>query len=262
MPFIDILNNVVHYESIRVEYPANDQIVLIFLHEALGSIPQWKSFTHECCKSLRLNGIVYERQGHGKSGPLKVPRNERYLHDCAFEELPAVIETLLPASKKVILVGHSDGGTIALLYASKFQRIVSATITIAAHVINEPETISGIYPAIEAFERGKLDKLKTFHGDNTSELFYAWANTWCSKEFSSWNICDDLGSLTSPLLSIQGAKDQYGTEKQLSLIQHSVSGLCKTVLLPERGHHPHLENPYEIIEIIDSFLSALNNQYE
>jgi len=252
------LKNGVHLncESIRIQDPVSET-VLIFLHEALGSIPQWRAFPYELCEKLKMNGLIYERQGHGKSDPLIETRNDRYLHDYAWQELPQLLNTIFSSDQKFILIGHSDGGTIALLYAAAFSKQIEAVITMAAHVINEPETIAGIQPAIDAYNSGKLKKLSTFHGDKTDFLFFAWANTWKSEEFRTWNICGDIRALKSPLLAIQGVNDQYGTAKQLELIKDSVQGDCATVLLAGCGHHPHLEKTADVIQQISSFLNRL-----
>jgi pimeloyl-ACP methyl ester carboxylesterase len=230
---------------------------LIFLHEALGSIPQWRSFPKELCEHVNLNGLIYERQGHGKSDPLTEERTERYLHDYAWKELPELLETLFASDQKIILIGHSDGGTIALLFAAAFPKRIAAVVTMAAHVINEPETIAGIQPAIDAYNAGKLKKLSEFHGDKTDVLFFAWANTWKSEEFRTWNICGDIRALKSPLLAIQGAQDQYGTAKQLELIKNSVQDSCEIEWIQGCGHHPHLEKQSLLIEMITRFLDGL-----
>ena len=246
-----------NYESIRVEQPTSETI-LVFLHEALGSIPQWRSFPSELCNALQLNGIVYERQGYGKSSPLTEKRTAFYLHEYAQRELPELLETILPPDKKVILIGHSDGGTIALLYASLFPKRVLGLVTIAAHVINEPKTIAGIAPAVEAYKAGKLAKLSDFHGDKTDVLFYAWAETWNTPEFMIWDICKDIEGVQAPLLAIQGAKDQYGTKKQLELIQHHVKGRCDLKLMSDCGHHPHIEKPRDLIDLVKSWFVQLH----
>lgn len=245
-----------NFESIRVADPIADTLI-IFLHEALGSIPQWRSFPNELCQALKLNGIVYERQGHGKSDSLVDERTSRYLHEYAYKELPEFIESICAPSQKLLLVGHSDGGTIALLYASKYPKNIQAVVTIAAHVINEPETIAGIQPAVEAYKSGKLIKLKEFHGEKTDVLFNAWANTWNSADFINWDITSDIDQLSAPLLAMQGSKDQYGTLKQLELIKAHVQGLCVTSLIPDAGHHPHLEKQKELIQQVTDWLGTL-----
>ena len=243
-----------HFESIRIEHTRENSI-LIFLHEALGSIPQWRSFPTDVCLKLGMNGIVYERQGHGKSAPLSSKRDANYLHDYAWRELPAFLDAILPPDQKIILIGHSDGGTIALLYAAKFPKRVKAVVTMAAHVVNEPETIAGIGPAVNAFESGKLNKLHDYHGDKTAALFYAWSDIWRSSEFRDWSITSDIRTIQCPCLILQGNKDQYGTFRQLELIQQSVSGMCITEFVKDCGHHPHLEKPNEVTQSISTFLN-------
>lgn len=245
-------------QTIRVEQNRNDQVILVFLHEALGSIGQWKAFPELLCKKLQLDGFVYERQGHGNSSPFSNERTASYLHDYAWNELSKLIQTAFPSDKKIILVGHSDGGTIALLYAAKFPKNVLACVTMAAHVINESETIAGIQPAIDAYQAGKLVGLTKYHGDKTEALFYAWANTWKSPDFKNWNICKDIQSIACPVLALQGSTDQYGTEKQLELIKQNVAGRVKTVMLPNCGHHPHLEFQDAVINEIQQFFNTEN----
>lgn len=249
------LNGVrLNFESIRVDEPISDTI-LLFLHEALGSIPQWRNFPITLCKQLKMNGIVYERQGHRHSDPLINERNKDYLHEYALQELPQFIEALFSSDQKIILVGHSDGGTIALLYAAAFPKKIQGVITMAAHVINEPETIAGILPAVQAYQSGKLSKLQDFHGEKTEFLFYAWANTWNSAEFKDWDITKEISNSVVPILALQGSKDQYGTLQQLNLIQENISGDCEIKLIPDCGHHPHLEKMNVTIELIHNWLN-------
>lgn len=258
MQHIQLQNKTIAVQTIRVEQNRNEHIILVFLHEALGSIGQWKAFPELLCKKLQLDGFVYERQGHGNSSPFSSERTAFYLHDYAWIELNELITTAFSADKKIILVGHSDGGTIALLYAAKFPKNVLACVTMAAHVINEPETIAGIQPAIDAYEAGKLVGLTKYHGDKTEALFYAWARTWKSSEFEHWNICKDIQSISCPVLAIQGSTDQYGTEKQLDLIKTNVSGKAKTIMLPNCGHHPHLEVQENVLSEIQQFFASEN----
>jgi pimeloyl-ACP methyl ester carboxylesterase len=258
MQQIQLHNKSLAAQTIRVDQNRNETIILVFLHEALGSIGQWKAFPEQLCKKLQLDGFVYEREGHGLSSTFTKERTVNYLHDYAWNELNEIIETAFSRDKKIILIGHSDGGTIALLYAARFPKNIVACITMAAHVINEPETVAGIEPAINAFKSGKLVGLHKYHGAQTEALFYAWANTWKSAEFKEWNICADIEPIRCPVLAIQGINDQYGTEKQLELIKTNVSGKVKTVMLPTCGHHPHLEVPNLVLIEIQQFLEEEN----
>jgi len=244
-------------EPIYAEITSYENTLLIFLHEALGSIAQWKSFPQNLCNKLRLNGIVYERQGHGNSSALKDKRNEFYLHNYAWDELHKLIETILSLDKKIILVGHSDGASIALLYASKFPKQVIGIVSMAAHVIVEKETIAGIQPAVDAYEQGKLVGLKKYHGEKTDGLFYAWAKTWNLNEFKDWNICREIENINQPVLAIQGMDDQYGTFQQLELIKNHIVGDVDLEFIKNCGHHPHLEQSIFVIERISKWVQKL-----
>lgn len=253
MNFVSFNNISIAFETICPSEVVDESLVIVFLHEALGSIPQWKEFPLAVCEQLKLNGIVYERQGHGASSPLFTQRNEKYLHDYAHIELPTFLKQIAP-TKKLLLIGHSDGGSIALLYASKYPTNILGVITLAAHVVNEPETRAGIPPAIDAFKKGKLDGLYKYHGDKTKILFDAWSSTWLSETFKNWNICQELRSIKSPVLAIQGSEDQYGTIKQLKLIRNFIQSEQQTELVPSTGHHPHLEKQAFILSLIVSFI--------
>jgi len=229
--------------------------VLVYLHEALGSIPQWKSFPSKLCQSLELAGIVIERRGHGKSDPLNASRTKAYLHDYTFE-LKEILNELLPLNMPFILIGHSDGGTIALLFAKLFPKNLVAIITMAAHTFVEPETIAGIEPTVQAFEKGKLNGLFNIHGDKTVTLFYAWANTWKSDEFKEWDIRKEIENKQCKALVIQGTTDQFRTIKQVESITTSLKK-ATAILIPNCSHHPHLEKETEVIQLITEFIKPL-----
>ena len=229
--------------------------LLLFLHEALGSIGQWKDFPETLCNKLHLPGLIYERQGHGKSSPLNDKRQADYLHNYALDELPAFLDSI-DENRKLILVGHSDGGTIALLFASAFPERVQNVITMAAHVINEAETIAGIAPAVKAYESGKLDGLRKYHGEKTASLFYAWADIWRSDAFEKWDITDKISESHLSGLFVQGKDDQYGTRKQLDLISENYKGPHELLFLENCGHHPHLEQPEVVMNAISEFISS------
>ena len=159
--------------------------------------------------------------------------------------------------QQIFLIGHSDGGTIALLYAHRYPERVKGVCTMAAHVINEPETIAGIAPAVHAYHQGKLNALKKYHGDKTEALFYAWANTWRDASFNNWDITGEIAQKTMPGLFIQGAEDQYGTVQQLELIKKRYKN-GKAVLLKNCGHHPHLEQREKSISLICKWVKDLD----
>ncbi len=259
MKLVELTDKVLAVTPVFAENSKDDSCVLVFLHEALGSAGQWKGFPQQLCNALQLNGIVYEREGYGNSSPMRKKRDTTYLHQYALEELPELLNVLLPREKQVILIGHSDGASIALLYAAAFPEKVRAVVSMAAHVIVEDVTLKGIAPAVKAYREGKLNGLRKFHGDKTEELFYAWADTWNLPEFFEWNICKEIETIACPVLALQGANDQYGTEKQLDLIAESVKdGKVTKVMLPKCGHHPHLELAPEVEKVIVEWLGMVD----
>ncbi|HYQ91612.1 MAG TPA: alpha/beta hydrolase, partial [Candidatus Competibacteraceae bacterium] len=156
---------------------------LVFLHEGLGSIGQWKDFPAQLCQACALPGLVYERWGFGRSEPLTEPRRDDYLDYEAFDSLPAVLERC-GITEPPILIGHSDGGTIALLFAAAFPERPRAIITEAAHVFIEEVTLNGIRAAKELYKTTDLRRrLALYHGPNTDAVFRGWADTWLREDF-------------------------------------------------------------------------------
>jgi pimeloyl-ACP methyl ester carboxylesterase len=228
--------------------------VLIFLHEGLGSISMWRSFPADLCVETGCPGVVYERWGHGSSDRLTTkPPNHQYLHDEALRSLPEVLRKC--ADDDVILIGHSDGGSIALIYAAVHPERVRGIITEAAHVFVEDVTVKGIRDAVESYETSDLrERLERHHGANTERMFRRWAQTWLSSEFRQWNIEEYLPGVTAPLFAIQGEDDQYGTPAQLDAITGQVSGPVREWLVPECGHIPHHDARDVVLEEMKRFI--------
>lgn len=244
----------VEYQFIQPNTLQHPDLIVVFLHEALGSIRQFKSFPNILCERIGALGLVYNRQGHGASTPLKEKRTAKYLHHYADDELNGVIDALCP-NKKIILVGHSDGGSIALLHARKSKQSIIGCVTIAAHVINEDITKDGIIRAIEAYKEGKLKKLEQFHFSQTDNLVKAWYETWLATDFSDWNICQEIEKITCPVLALQGEQDQYGSISQLALMKQHIPN-CTVQLVASCGHHPHLEREDQLIQYITDWINS------
>nr|WP_294859850.1 alpha/beta hydrolase [uncultured Fluviicola sp.] len=252
---IRIRSKEINTQWINTSVLGESRPLLVFLHEALGSIIQWKTFPSELCNSLNLPGIVIERSGHGKSSALTEERNIHYLHRYA-DETQEVLQEILNPNQKIILIGHSDGGSIALILAARKMKNIQGIITMAAHTFVEEETLAGIYPTIEAFEAGKLNGLYKIHGEKTPPLFYAWANTWLDPAFKSWDIRNEIKSIQIPVLAVQGKGDQYGTEKQVNSIVRNNPNR-KGIMIPGCGHHPHLEKKESLIREIENWLKGI-----
>ncbi len=227
--------------------------VLVFLHEGLGCIAMWKQFPQQLCKALGYPGLVYDRQGYGQSSTLSKQRTINYHQDYAFQELPEILSTLIP-DQEFFIIGHSDGGTIGLLYASEKPDLLQGLITEAAHVFVEPSTITGIEIATEAFKNGKLDILFRYHGELTATVFNSWSDTWLSEEFLHWNMENILASIKCPVLVMQGIDDQYGSNKQVDAISQQISGQTEIAMIDNCGHIPHHEQTEITLERMVLFI--------
>lgn len=224
---------------------------LVFLHEALGCNAMWRDWPRKLASNTHLPFLSYDRYGHGRSDPQPAPRGPGYLEVEAFEILPEVLDAC--GVTDPILLGHSDGGSIALMYASRFP--VRAVITEAAHVFVEDVTLAGIREAVAAWRDTDLPaRLARYHGDKTEDLFFAWADTWLSDEFASWNIEHCLPGISSPLLVVQGEDDEYGTAAQVEAITGGVSGRVRSVLLPDCRHVPHLQATERLLPLVTAFI--------
>lgn len=251
------LPNGIHLAIRRVNpLKSSDELpVLVFLHEGLGCIRMWKKFPEQLVAATGCPGLIYDREGYGGSDPLREVRASDYMHRAAFEELPAVLEAC--GVSNPLLVGHSDGGTIALLYASRFP--VRAIITVAAHIFVEGEAaLGGIRKIVKLWNMGKVESaLYRYHGEKTRDVFFAWADTWTAPWFRDWNIKEYLPDISCPALLIQGAKDEYATNDHLYNIAERLGGPVKTALIPECGHSPHLEHREAVLTLMRDFIIEL-----
>jgi pimeloyl-ACP methyl ester carboxylesterase len=228
--------------------------VIVFLHEGLGSITQWRDFPGALCAATGLGGLVYERQGHGGSDPVTLPRPDDFLVPEAEAVLPALLAAL--GIERPVLLGHSDGGSIALLHAAAFPGRVRACITVAAHVFLEPATESALVAAGDAFATTDWrQKLERHHGTNTEAMFRGWNETWRRLAPRGWSMVDRLPAIVCPVLAAQGLDDEHGTPVQVDTIVAKVSGRAEAFLIPGCGHSPHLQARDALVERATAFLS-------
>jgi pimeloyl-ACP methyl ester carboxylesterase len=239
-------------ELFNIEKP-----LLVFLHEGLGCIEMWGKFPKLLSDTLNLPALLYDRYGYGKSSKLKEKREIFYLHDEA-DFLKNLLKKL-SIKNKIIIFGHSDGGTIALLYASKYPKNILAVITEAHHIIIEKESQAGIKIAVDAYENNNLrELLKRYHGDNVDTMFYGWANPWLTQEAEKYTLIDELTKIKAPVLSFQGEKDQYGTFTQLKVItDYCPNKQSEIHWLKNCGHNPHKEKTEFIIDKTTQFLKEI-----
>nr|WP_094845669.1 alpha/beta hydrolase [Bordetella genomosp. 9] len=247
----------VEYQWIAAE--RRDAPLLVFLHEGLGSVSMWKDWPARACAAAGCRGLVYSRPGYGRSTPR--PHGEkwplRFMHDQAADVLPALLRALDvdARSHPPILFGHSDGGSIALLYAASHPDAVGGVIAAAPHVFVEDVTVRNIAAARVAYLEGDLrGRLGRYH-DDVESAFWGWNDVWLDPAFRAWNIEQALRDIRCPVLALQGIDDEYGTLAQIERIVDNAPHAAMRVL-PDCGHTPHRDQPAAVIETIRDFLRA------
>jgi pimeloyl-ACP methyl ester carboxylesterase len=253
--FVEITwrNRALRLECAWVGVPASMHPTVVFLHEGLGSLALWKDFPRQFCEANGLRGLVFSRYGYGRSTPK--PPGERwpvdFMHQQAFEVLPAVLDKLGIA--RPWLFGHSDGGSIALLHASRFD--VAGVVSVAGHVFTEDFGIDAIAATRTAYETTDLrTRLARYHADVDS-AFRGWNDIWLDPAFRAWNIEAEIGTLTCPLLVIQGEDDEYGTMAQVEAIARRLPH-ARVLTLPHCGHSPHRDQPERLIAEAGAFIRS------
>ncbi|CAK0779756.1 Alpha/beta hydrolase [Azospirillaceae bacterium] len=253
MPFVSILEDRLEYFQPPPPPNAPSSPVLVFLHEGLGSIELWRDFPERLAAAVELPALIYSRAGFGRSSPLTTPRDIRYLEREASESLPTLLETL--NINHPILIGHSDGGSIALLYAAQQNGPRPlGVIAEAAHVFVEDISITGIRNAVKAWQTTDLPQKLARRHNHPEAVFRAWSDTWLAPWFRSWNIERALATVTCPTLIIQGDDDEYGTSAQVEAIRRAVAGPAQTLMIPHCGHTPHRDQPDVVCDAITKFI--------
>jgi pimeloyl-ACP methyl ester carboxylesterase len=243
----------------RLEYEriggARDAPVLILLHEGLGSIALWRDFPAKLAQATGCPAVVYSRWGYGRSDALAGPRNVDYMHREALDTLPELRAQL--GLDDAILVGHSDGASIALIHAGSGRWPVRAIVLEAPHVFVEDVSITSIAAARTAYETTELrQRLARYHADVDS-AFRGWNDIWLDAAFRAWNIEEYLAGARCPVLAIQGADDEYGTLQQLDAIGRGVAGPFERLVLPECRHSPHRDQENAVLAAISRFIARL-----
>jgi pimeloyl-ACP methyl ester carboxylesterase len=244
----------------RLEYrwiPAarRDVPPLVFLHEGLGSVALWSDFPDRLAAATGSGALIYSRYGFGRSDRLREPRSPDYLEREALEALPAVLEDR--GIERPVLIGHSDGATIALIHAAAGRWPVRGLVLEAPHVFVEDVTIRGIERARAEYDAGRLrGKLQPWHED-VDATFRGWADLWLLPGFRAWNIERILPGIHCPVLVIQGEEDRYGTAAQLEAIERGARGRVETMMLPSCGHAPHAEQPEIVLAAMARFIGAV-----
>lgn len=250
MPFVDCAGHSLEYEWVGeagAQAPA-----LVFLHEGLGSIRQWRDFPAQVAQATGRRALVYSRYGYGQSDVLREDRaGVDFMHREALEALPALLKAL--GIERPVLVGHSDGASIALIHAGAGHP-VRALALMAPHVFVEPVCLTSIREANAAFAGGELAQRLAKYHRNAARTFHLWADAWLDPAFEQWNIEEYLGGIACPVLAIQGEDDAYGTMEQLERVRRGVRGSCTLLKLPACGHAPFRDQPQRTLAALTEFV--------
>jgi pimeloyl-ACP methyl ester carboxylesterase len=254
---IDWRGRAVRIEHAWIGRERTSRPLLVFLHEGLGSVSMWRDFPQQLCEAVNARGLVYSRPGYGRSTPRAAEEawDLDFMHRQAHEVLPALFEALNidVAREKPWLFGHSDGGSIALLYAARWPQHLSGAIVLAPHIRVEDLSITSIEKAREAYETTDLRSRLARHHDDPNSAFRGWNDVWLHPPFRQWTIQEEIGTITCPLLAIQGLDDEYGTLEQIRGIARRVPR-TRLLEIPDCGHSPHRDQPEAVIQAVGSLL--------
>jgi pimeloyl-ACP methyl ester carboxylesterase len=247
--------------GLRLEYrwigpPPEEAPTLVFLHEGLGSVSLWRDFPDRLAAGTGCGALVYSRAGYGKSDPVPLPRPVRFMHD-EVEVLAEILERM--RVREPILVGHSDGASIALIYAGSHPKIgLRGLILEAPHVFTEPHGLASIAKIGDLYRTTDLrDRLSRHHGANVDVAFRGWNEVWLHPDFAAWNIEEYLAAIQAPILILQGEDDEYGTWKQVEAIERQAGGPVEAIALPDCGHSPHREQPERALGAMVEFVGRV-----
>jgi pimeloyl-ACP methyl ester carboxylesterase len=236
--------------------PPSERPTIVLLHEGLGSVGLWKSFPDRLAEQTGCCVFAYSRAGYGRSDPAELPRPLDYMQREAVDVVPEVLDAI--GFKRGILLGHSDGASIAAIHAAS---VVDARIRgiglIAPHFFTEPEVLASITEAKAQYEKGDLHRRLARHHTNVDNAFRGWSDAWLNPGFGSWNIEELIGSIRSPIVAIRGREDQYGTIRQIEALINRACVPLKAEVLEDCGHSPHFDQQDRTLAILSDFLAQV-----
>jgi len=243
--------------EVRMHGPSpSEATTIVLLHEGLGSAELWRDFPAKLAEATGLGVFAYSREGYGNSDPVTLPRPLDYMERHAIEVMPGILNALSP--RRVILLGHSDGASIAALYLGNFQDPrVRGLVLLAPHFFTEDGGLAAIAAAKQMYETGDLrTRLAKYHRD-VDNAFRGWNDAWLNPEFKNWNIEECIDYVRVPVLAIQGKQDQYGTSAQLDALESRLYSPIEAVLLDDCRHSPFIDQPVETARAIADFVARL-----
>jgi len=260
MPFAIIAGRRIAYRLIPGDATAP---ALVFLHEGLGSAELWRDFPDRLAARLRRRALVYSRFGYGQSDGLLAKRRPQFMHQEALAVLPALLAQL--GIEAPLLIGHSDGASIALIHAARSRPPPAGLVLMAPHVFVEPICLASIAKVRDAYRASAGDagglrgRLAKYHA-NVDDAFLGWADIWLEPRFSAWTIEDECAAVQAPMLLIQGRADEYGTLAQLDSIAKRATAPVTRLVLAACGHAPHRDCEADVFEAIVAFAEARSPQ--
>ncbi len=255
MPFAAVNGRQIEYRMIPGDLA---RPTLVFLHEGLGCVTLWRDFPDKVAAGLGARALIYSRFGYGQSDGLLARNTLRFMHDEALDILPALLDRL--GIERPLLIGHSDGASIALIHAAASGRPVHGLVLMAPHVFIEAICLESIARIRDTYLGTDLkQRLAKYHA-HVDDAFLGWADTWLLPEFRSWSIEDLLPAVTRPMLLIQGRDDEYGTLAQLDRIEARVKGPTSRLVLADCGHSPQRDQEAAVIEAIAAFVGGLSQE--
>jgi pimeloyl-ACP methyl ester carboxylesterase len=249
-------------QRVRIEHQwigrdRSDAPLIVFLHEGLGSLSMWKDFPQRLCNAAKCRGLVYSRPGYGRSTPRAAQEawGLDFMHRQAHEVLPALLKALGidTLARPPWLFGHSDGGSIALLYAARFPQQIAGAIVVAPHILVEDLSVTSIEMAKVAYLDTDLRARLARYHDDPDSAFWGWNSVWLHPPFREWSIEEEVASIVCPLLAVQGLDDEYGTLEQVHGIARRAPQ-AELLELSHCGHSPHRDQPERLIAAATAFI--------
>jgi pimeloyl-ACP methyl ester carboxylesterase len=244
-------------ETLWIEPERTERPTIVMLHEGLGSVALWKHFPQKLAARTGCRVLAYSRYGHGNSDKLMEKRSAKFMHREGEVVLPELLDKLGIA--RPILLGHSDGGSISLVFAGKYPERPRALILEAPHVFVEDLSVASITQAKEKYQTTNLPHKLSRHHAHPDATFWGWNNIWLDPEFRSWNIEEYLLAIRCPILCIQGEEDEYGTVAQVKAIQARVPG-TEILMLPNCKHSPHRDQSEAALERMAEFVAGVREE--
>jgi len=238
--------------------PAPDSApTVVLLHEGLGCAALWRDFPARLAAASGYGVFVFSRQGYGQSDPAVLPRPVDYMTSEAIDVLPKVLDAI--GFRSGVLVGHSDGASIAAIYGGSVQdHRVRGLVLMAPHFFTEPTGLASIERVGEAFDNGDLRaRLAKYHKD-VDNAFRGWNDAWLDPAFKNWNIEEVIAYIRVPVLAIQGKDDEYGTRAQITALETQSYNPVDVAMLDDCGHAPHIEHPERTLSLIADHLARLD----